>query len=101
METPIAERQKLGLLRLSAHEMAALMLLDYAPVEVDVEDPDMTVLRDAGLAQRTDHEPGRQEFSITREGIEMLRVLSMRTARKGIVGRPAPPGVTVVHQRKK
>ncbi len=68
--------------------MAALMLLGYAPVEVDVEDPDMTALRDAGLAQRVDREPGRQEFSITREGREVLRVL-----RKGIVDRLDTPGV--------
>ncbi|WP_236597188.1 hypothetical protein [Paraburkholderia hiiakae] len=77
--------------RLSAHEMAALMLLGYAAVEVEVEDLDMTALRDAGLAQRVEREPGRQEYSITREGREVLRVLSALSAPEDMVDRLATP----------
>lgn len=58
MATPIVERRKLPMPRLSAHEMAALILLGYAAVEVEVEDLDMTALRDVGLAQRVKREPG-------------------------------------------
>lgn len=66
--------------RLSAHEMAALMRLGHAPVkiEVEVEALDMTALHDAGLAQRIEHEPGWQEFSIANEGRDVVRVLVYR-----------------------
>jgi len=67
------EHQDPGFPQLSAHEMAALMLLGHAPVKVEVEDLDMTALHDAGLAHRIDREPGLQEFSITSEGRDVLR----------------------------
>ncbi|WP_429580016.1 hypothetical protein [Paraburkholderia youngii] len=63
MKNSDAENLESGSPRLSAHEMAALMLLGHAPVKVDVEveDLDMTALHDAGLAQRIEREPGWQE----------------------------------------
>lgn len=91
MATPIVERRKLRMPRLSAHEMAALILLGYAAVEVEVEDLDMTALRDVGLAQRVKREPGRQEYSITREGREVLRVLRALAAPEDMVDRLATP----------
>lgn len=71
--------------------MAALILLGYAAVEVEVEDLDMTALRDVGLAQRVKREPGRQEYSITREGREVLRVLRALAAPEDMVDRLATP----------
>ena len=47
-----------GSVRLSTHEMAALMLLGYSTVKLEVEDPDMIALQDAGLARRTEYDPG-------------------------------------------
>jgi hypothetical protein len=77
---------ELGSLQLSAHEMAALMLLGYASVkvEVEVEDFDMTAIHDAGLAQRIEREPGWQEFSITNEGRDVLRMLGALTASEDV-----------------
>ncbi|MGF6843295.1 hypothetical protein QF001_007190 [Paraburkholderia youngii] len=82
MKNSDAENLESGSPRLSAHEMAALMLLGHAPVKVDVEveDLDMTALHDAGLAQRIEREPGWQEYSITSEGRDVLRVLGALTA---------------------
>ncbi|WP_241022169.1 hypothetical protein [Burkholderia sp. Ac-20353] len=65
-----------GMPRLSAHEMAALMLLEQAPVEVERGTLDMTMLRDAGLAELIDRDNGDPKFSITRKGKVMLRMLS-------------------------
>ncbi|KVD18021.1 hypothetical protein [Burkholderia ubonensis] len=42
-----------GMPRLSAHEMAALMLLEQAPVEIERGTLDMTMLRDAGACRFT------------------------------------------------
>ncbi|MEX3788845.1 hypothetical protein [Paraburkholderia sp. BR14374] len=81
MKNSGAENLESGSPRLSAHEMAALMLLGHAPVkvEMEVEDLDMTALHDAGVAQRIEREPGWQEFSITSEGRDVLRVLGAST----------------------
>ncbi|AOJ03609.1 MULTISPECIES: hypothetical protein [Burkholderia] len=71
--------------RLSAHEMAALMLLEHAPVEVERGTLDMTMLRDAGLAELIDREKGKPKFSITRKGKVMLRILSELITREDAV----------------
>ncbi|QBR04363.1 hypothetical protein [Paraburkholderia pallida] len=60
---------------LSAHEMAALMLLSYAPIEVESETPDMTALRDAGLAEVIGQDTAKARFSITWDGEVVLRSL--------------------------
>ncbi|AJY44123.1 hypothetical protein I6G56_15480 [Burkholderia humptydooensis] len=70
--------------RLSAHEMAALMLLEHAPVEVEQGTLDMTALRDAGLAELVDREKGEPKFSITRKGKVLLRILSVLVPRESI-----------------
>ncbi|AOK48671.1 hypothetical protein WT60_05340 [Burkholderia sp. MSMB617WGS] len=74
--------------RLSAHEMAALMLLEHAPVEIERGTLDMTMLRDAGLAELIDREKGAPKFSITRKGKVLLRILSELIPRES-VGRPS------------
>jgi hypothetical protein len=60
---------------LSAHEMAALMLLGHAPVVVERETPDMAALRDAGLAEVVGQESGHPRFRITWCGEAVLRSL--------------------------
>ncbi|WGS44439.1 hypothetical protein LFL97_27995 [Burkholderia sp. JSH-S8] len=62
--------------RLSAHEIAALMLLDQAPVAAEPGTLDLTALREAGLAELIETEAGGPEFSITRTGQAVLRILS-------------------------
>jgi len=76
MKSELALHRQADMPRLSAHEMAALMLLGYAPVEAGVEDPDLIALREAGLAELDDRKTGGQQFLITRKGKEMLRSLS-------------------------
>ncbi|MEX3811243.1 hypothetical protein AB3X96_13385 [Paraburkholderia sp. BR13439] len=94
MKNPRVVNPESGSPRLSAHEMAALMLLANAPVKVDVEveDLDMTALHDAGLAQRIEREPGWQEFSITNEGRDVLRVLGALTTPQDATEWLAPSG---------
>lgn len=72
--------------------MAALMVLGCSPVEAKVDDLDMTALRDAGLVRRIDHQPGKPEFSLTREGEEVLRVLTALTTPEDVGDRPAASG---------
>ncbi|PCE30112.1 hypothetical protein [Burkholderia ubonensis] len=79
-----------GMPRLSAHEMAALMLLEQAPVEVERGTLDMTMLRDVGLAELIDRDNGDPKFSITRKGKVMLRMLSEWITRERAVS-PANP----------
>ncbi|WP_063888843.1 hypothetical protein [Burkholderia stagnalis] len=62
--------------RLSAHEIAALMLLDQAPVAAESGTLDLTALREAGLAELIESKAGGPEFSITRTGQAVLRILS-------------------------
>jgi hypothetical protein len=94
MKNPRVENLESGSPRLSAHEMAALMLLGHAPVQVnaEVEDLDMTALHDAGLAQRIERERGWQEFSITNEGRDVLRVLGALPAPEDVTEWPAESG---------
>ncbi|MBR8165672.1 hypothetical protein [Burkholderia vietnamiensis] len=91
MKKPGVEHRESGLPRLSAHEMAALMLLGYASVKVEAENLDMNALHDAGLAQRIDRGPGCQAFLITSEGRDMLRVLGALTAPGDVAERFAAP----------
>ncbi|MGU7770713.1 hypothetical protein ACV229_11095 [Burkholderia sp. MR1-5-21] len=70
---------------LSAHEMAALMLLDHAPVEVEMGTLDITALCDAGLAELIGMEAGEPKFSITRKGKTVLRILTALIANEDSV----------------
>ncbi|SDG22550.1 hypothetical protein [Paraburkholderia phenazinium] len=63
---------------LSAHEIATLLVLLQAPVDVMAATPDVAALRDAGLAQVVDAGPGNVRFAITEEGNAVLRVLGAR-----------------------
>jgi hypothetical protein len=64
-----------GVLYLSAHEIATLLLLLQAPVDAMVATPDATALREAGLAQLVESEQGNARFAITDKGNTLLRVL--------------------------
>ncbi len=63
---------------LSAHEIATLLVLLQAPVDVMAATPDAVTLRDAGLAQVVDAGHGKVNFAITDEGNAVLRVLGAR-----------------------
>lgn len=60
---------------LSAHEMAALVLLRYAPIESRMRTPDVVALHSAGLAELIESESGEYRFAITNEGNAVLRAL--------------------------
>jgi hypothetical protein len=60
---------------LSAHEMAALVLLCHAPIDTKMETPDVVALQKAGLAELIESEIGEFRFAITREGNAVLRAL--------------------------
>jgi hypothetical protein len=64
-----------GALCLSAHELAMLLVLLQAPVDVMAATPDVMALRDAGLAQMVESEHGKARFAITDEGNAVLRIL--------------------------
>jgi len=60
---------------LSAHEIATLLLLLNAPVEVMAATPDVMALRDVGLVRLVASEQGETRFALTAEGNAVLRVL--------------------------
>ncbi|MGZ2746658.1 hypothetical protein [Burkholderia stagnalis] len=92
--------------RLSAHEIAALMLLDQAPVAAEPGTLDLTALREAGLAELIETEAGGPEFSITRTGQAVLRILSAWRSpddeapsdRRGLRRRTADASITGLHR---
>jgi hypothetical protein len=59
---------------LSAHEIATLLLLLNAPVEIVAASPDVMALREVGLVQLVS-EQGETRFALTAEGNAVLRVL--------------------------
>jgi len=59
---------------LSAHEIATLLLLLNAPVEVMAATPDVMALREVGLVQLVS-ERGETRAVLTAEGNAVLRVL--------------------------
>lgn len=64
-----------GVQCLSAHELATLLVLLQAPLDVMAATPDVVALREAGLAQLTDSGQGKRRFAITDKGNAVLRVL--------------------------
>jgi hypothetical protein len=60
---------------LTAHEIAALLLLLSAPVEVMAATPDVVALREVGLARLVASDYGDGKFVLTAEGNAVLRVL--------------------------
>jgi hypothetical protein len=60
---------------LSAHEIATLLLLLSAPVEVMAATPDVMALREVGLVRLVAAEHGEGKFVLTAEGNAVLRVL--------------------------
>ena len=67
--------------------MAALMLLGHAPVEAEGEAPDMTALRDAGLAEMIGQDAAKARFSITCDGEAVLRSLRASAAETDVFRR--------------
>jgi len=66
-----------GVLQLSAHEMAALILLSQAPIDTMMRNPDLAALEREGLAALTKLESGVSRFAVTREGRAVLRALGI------------------------
>jgi hypothetical protein len=60
---------------LSAHEMAALVLLRYAPIDSRFDDPDVTALLEAGLVELIHSASGGFQCAITQEGRAVLQAL--------------------------
>jgi hypothetical protein len=60
---------------LSAHEIATLLLLLNAPVEMIAATPDVMALREVGLVQLVELEQGEARFALSAEGNAVLRVL--------------------------
>jgi len=63
---------------LSAHELATLLVLLQAPLDVMAATPDVAALQEAGLARVVDAGPGKTSVAITDEGNAVLRVLGAR-----------------------
>jgi hypothetical protein len=61
--------------RLSAHELAALMLLDFAPVAAEMRTLDIVALYESGLAELVEPGSGGSRFFITRKGKTVLQML--------------------------
>jgi hypothetical protein len=62
-------------LRLSAHELSALLLLREAPVDANRATADVVALERAGLAARIGAESGLPRFAISDNGHALLRAL--------------------------
>jgi hypothetical protein len=60
---------------LSAHEVATLLLLLSAPVDVMAATPDVLALCEVGLVQLVASEQGEARYALTAEGNAVLRVL--------------------------
>jgi hypothetical protein len=65
---------------LTAHEIATLLLLLNAPVEVMAATPDVAALQEVGLVQLVESEKGEAMFALTVEGNAVLRVLGAGNA---------------------
>jgi len=64
-----------GVLRLSAHEMATLMLLRDAPIDIGKVTADVIALRRAHLVKLIESEDGKLRFVISANGDAVLRAL--------------------------
>jgi hypothetical protein len=62
-------------LRLSAHELATLLLLLHAPVDLIAATPDVISLRESELVHLVESEQGETMFAITDKGNAVLRIL--------------------------
>jgi hypothetical protein len=67
---------------LSAHEMAALVLLRYAPRDARLDHPDVAALLDAGLVELTPTADGEFRFALTPEGQAVLQALGALDERR-------------------
>jgi hypothetical protein len=64
-----------GMLRLSAHEMATLMLLRQTPIELGNATPDVIALRRAHLVKLVESDDGKLRFVISTHGDAVLKAL--------------------------
>lgn len=62
-------------LRLSAREIAALLLLLHTPVDLIAAPPDVLSLRESQLVHLVESEQGQTMFAITDKGNAVLRIL--------------------------
>lgn len=61
---------------LSHHEIATLLLLLHAPVDLAAK-PEIPLLREAGLIEQVDAEQGDMRFQLTADGNAILRELGI------------------------
>ncbi|MGG1948545.1 hypothetical protein AB1286_27695 [Trinickia sp. NRRL B-1857] len=61
---------------LSHHEIATLLLLLHAPIDVSAK-PEIPMLQEAGLVEPIEHESGTTRFQLTEDGTAVLRGLGV------------------------
>ncbi|TKC92635.1 hypothetical protein FAZ69_02920 [Trinickia terrae] len=61
---------------LSHHELATLLLLLHAPIDVNAK-PEIPMLEEAGLVEVVTSAPGTQRFQLTPQGNAILRGLGV------------------------
>lgn len=62
---------------LSHHEIATLLLLLHAPIDVAAK-PEIPMLQEAGLVESVTSESGHTRFQLTEDGNAVLRGLGVR-----------------------
>lgn len=61
---------------LSHHEIATLLLLLHAPIDVSAK-PEIPMLQEAGLVEPVEHESGGTRVQLTEDGTAVLRGLGI------------------------
>ncbi|KQR74534.1 hypothetical protein ASG35_17385 [Burkholderia sp. Leaf177] len=63
---------------LSHHEIATLLLLLHAPIDVRAATPDVASLSEYGYVEMVNPEPGEAKFRLTADGNAVLRGLGIK-----------------------
>jgi hypothetical protein len=63
---------------LSHHEIATLLLLLHAPIDVMAATPDVASLSEYGYVERVSPTPGEAKFRLTEDGNAVLRGLGIK-----------------------
>jgi hypothetical protein len=63
---------------LSHHEIATLLLLLHAPIDVRAATPDVASLSEYGYVEMVTPEPGEAKFRLTADGNAILRGLGIK-----------------------
>ncbi|WDD91376.1 hypothetical protein Bsp3421_001284 [Burkholderia sp. FERM BP-3421] len=82
MKTIELHRAPDGARYLSAHEMAALVLLRHAPIDSRIDNPDVIALLEAGLVELSHAAGDDVQFAITQEGRAVLQALGALDERR-------------------